>query len=72
MCNLYRQRSGPQAILDAAKSMRSTVGNLARGDVYPDYPAPIVRWEAFHASAVFFGDFFVLPGEQLLQQLGML
>ena len=28
--------------------------------------------EAFHASAVFFGDFFVLPGEQLLQQLGML
>ncbi|WP_363312027.1 SOS response-associated peptidase family protein [uncultured Brevundimonas sp.] len=45
MCNLYRQRSGPQAILDAANAMRSTVGNLAPGDVYPDYPAPIVRWE---------------------------
>lgn len=45
MCNLYRQRSGPQAILDAANAMRSTVGNLAPGDIYPDYPAPIVRWE---------------------------
>ena len=45
MCNLYRQCSGPQAILDAANAMRSTVGNLAPGDVYPDYPAPIVRWE---------------------------
>ena len=45
MCNLYRQRSGPQAILDMAKAMRSTVGNLAPGDIYPDYPAPIVRWE---------------------------
>ena len=45
MCNLYRQRSGPQAIMDAANAMRSTVGNLAPGDIYPDYPAPIVRWE---------------------------
>ena len=45
MCNLYRQRSGPQAILDMAKAMRLTVGNLAPGDIYPDYPAPIVRWE---------------------------
>ena len=45
MCNLYRQRSGPQAIMDAANAMRSTVGNLAPGDVYPDYPAPIVRRE---------------------------
>ncbi|WP_404414420.1 SOS response-associated peptidase [Brevundimonas vesicularis] len=45
MCNLYRQRSGPQAILDAANAMQSTVGNLAPGDAYPDYPAPIVRWE---------------------------
>jgi len=43
MCNLYRQRSGPQAILDLASAMRSDVGNLAPGDVYPDYPAPIVR-----------------------------
>jgi putative SOS response-associated peptidase YedK len=45
MCNLYRQRSGPQAIIDMAKAMRSTVGNLAPDDIYPDFPAPIVRWE---------------------------
>lgn len=45
MCNLYRQRSGPQAIMDLAGAMRSTVGNLAPGDIYPDYPAPIVRWD---------------------------
>lgn len=43
MCNLYRQRTGPQAIMDAANAMRSKVGNLAPGDIYPDYPAPIVR-----------------------------
>lgn len=43
MCNLYRQSSGPQAIMDMAKAMRSTAGNLAPGDVYPDYAAPIVR-----------------------------
>ena len=43
MCNLYRQRSGPQAIMDMANAMRSTVGNLAPDDIYPDYPAPIVR-----------------------------
>jgi len=46
MCNLYRQRSGPQAIMDMAKAMRSTVGNLAPGDVYPDYVAPIIRTAA--------------------------
>ena len=45
MCNLYRQRSGPQAIMDIANAMHSTVGNLAPDDNYPDYPAPIVRWE---------------------------
>ena len=45
MCNLYRQRSGPQAILDLANAMRSNVGNLAPGEVYPDYAAPIVRLE---------------------------
>jgi putative SOS response-associated peptidase YedK len=45
MCNLYRQRSGPQAIMDLVGAMRSTVGNLAPGDIYPDYPAPIVRWD---------------------------
>lgn len=43
MCNLYRMRSGPQAIMDLADAMRSNAGNLAPGDVYPDYPAPIVR-----------------------------
>ncbi|MRL69772.1 SOS response-associated peptidase [Brevundimonas sp. SPF441] len=46
MCNLYRQRSGPQAIMDMAGAMRATVGNLAPGDIYPDYPAPIVRNDA--------------------------
>lgn len=45
MCNLYRQRSGPQAIMDMAGAMRSAVGNLAPADIYPDYPAPIVRWD---------------------------
>lgn len=45
MCNLYRQRSGPQAIMDLAGAMRSEVGNLAPGDIYPDYAAPIVRWD---------------------------
>lgn len=43
MCNLYRQRTGPQAIMDMANAMRSTVGNLAPGDIYPDYSAPTVR-----------------------------
>ncbi|MBD3836780.1 SOS response-associated peptidase family protein, partial [Brevundimonas sp.] len=43
MCNLYRQRTGPQAIMDMANAMRSAVGNLAPGDIYPDYDAPIVR-----------------------------
>lgn len=46
MCNLYRQRAGPQTIMDVANAMRSTVGNLAPGDIYPDYPAPIVRTDA--------------------------
>ena len=31
--------------MDSAGAMRSTVGNLAPGDIYPDYPAPIVRWD---------------------------
>lgn len=43
MCNLYRQRSGPQAILDLADAMQSDVGNLEPRDIYPDYEAPIVR-----------------------------
>lgn len=43
MCNLYNVSKGPQAILDFTRSMRSDVGNLEPGKVYPDYPAPIVR-----------------------------
>lgn len=43
MCNLYRQRTGPQAIMDLANAMRSAVGNLAPEDIYPDYVAPVVR-----------------------------
>ena len=31
--------------MDMAQAMRSDVGNLAPGDVYPDYSAPIVRWD---------------------------
>jgi putative SOS response-associated peptidase YedK len=46
MCNLYRQRTGPLAVMDMAKAMTSSVGNLAPGDVYPDYAAPIVRTDA--------------------------
>ena len=43
MCNRYRQTKGPQAVLDFTKGLRSTVGNLEPGEVFPDYPAPIVR-----------------------------
>jgi len=43
MCNLYRQRSGPQAIMDLSRAMRSDVGNMEPRDIYPDYAAPIVR-----------------------------
>lgn len=43
MCNLYSLTKGPQAILELTRAMTSHVGNLAPGDVYPDYPAPIVR-----------------------------
>jgi putative SOS response-associated peptidase YedK len=46
MCNLYSLRKGPMAILDLARAMRSDVGNLEPRDIYPDYPAPIVRQEA--------------------------
>lgn len=46
MCNLYSLRKGPAAILDLARAMRSDVGNLEPRDLYPDYPAPIVRADA--------------------------
>lgn len=45
MCNLYHLRKGPQTILDLARAMRNDVGNLAPGDLYPDYSAPIVRMD---------------------------
>jgi len=45
MCNHYRQDAGPQRIMELAKAVRSDVGNLAPGDVYPDYSAPIIRIE---------------------------
>lgn len=43
MCNLYTLRKGPASILDLAQAMRGDVGNLEPRDLYPDYPAPIVR-----------------------------
>ena len=43
MCNLHSFRKGPAAILDLARAMRSDVGNHEPRDIYPDYPAPIVR-----------------------------
>ncbi len=43
MCNLYSNRKGPAAILDIARAMRSSAGNLEPGNIYPDYPAAIVR-----------------------------
>lgn len=43
MCNLYTQTKGPKAILDISRALRSSAGNLQPGDVYPDYPAPIVH-----------------------------
>lgn len=46
MCNLYRMRSGPGDILAATRAMTSQVGNLEPRDIYPDYPASIVRANA--------------------------
>ena len=43
MCNLYRQRSGPGEILANTRAMVNRAGNLEPKDIYPDYPAPIVR-----------------------------
>lgn len=44
MCNLYSQTKGPQAILEFAAAMISTVGNLSPlPGIFPDYMAPIVR-----------------------------
>lgn len=43
MCNLYSHRKGPAAIKDLFDNIRDDVGNLEPQDLYPDYPAPIVR-----------------------------
>jgi putative SOS response-associated peptidase YedK len=43
MCNLYNVTKGPQAILEFTRAMINDAGNLEPGDIYPDYPAPIVR-----------------------------
>ncbi len=43
MCNLYNISIGPQAILELTRAMMNRAGNLEPGNVYPDYPAPIVR-----------------------------
>lgn len=43
MCNLYSLRKGPAAILDLGRAMSNEAGNLEPRDIYPDYPAPIIR-----------------------------
>lgn len=45
MCNLYNVTRGPDAIRRLFQAAHSHVGNLEPGDVYPDYPAPIVRMD---------------------------
>jgi putative SOS response-associated peptidase YedK len=44
MCNLYNIRSTQRTILDWARATRDHYGNLEPAlDVFPDYPAPVVR-----------------------------
>jgi putative SOS response-associated peptidase YedK len=44
MCNLYSITTGPQAIRDFVRAVRSDVGNMPPlPGVFPDYAAPIVR-----------------------------
>ncbi|MEX0406785.1 SOS response-associated peptidase [Aquibium sp. LZ166] len=43
MCNLYNLTKGPQAILEFTKAFENNAGNLQPGNIFPDYPAPIVR-----------------------------
>jgi putative SOS response-associated peptidase YedK len=44
MCNLYSVTKGQAAIRELARAMRDTTGNLPPlPDIFPDYPAPIVR-----------------------------
>lgn len=44
MCNLYNITSSQSAIIELTRAMRDKAGNLEPAlDLYPDYPAPIVR-----------------------------
>ena len=44
MCNLYSMTSSQRAILELARAMRDSTGNLPMlPGIYPDYRAPIVR-----------------------------
>lgn len=44
MCNLYNVTTNQQAIIDFSRALRDLSGNLDLSlDIYPDYPAPIVR-----------------------------
>ncbi len=44
MCNLYSLTKGQQAIREMARVLRDLAGNLPpMPEIYPDYPAPIVR-----------------------------
>ena len=43
MCNLYNVTKGPQAILEFTRAFVNDAGNLPPGNIFPDYPAPIVR-----------------------------
>ena len=45
VCTLFRRPPRPQPILDMAQAMRSTIGNLAPGDIYPACLTPTVRWD---------------------------
>jgi putative SOS response-associated peptidase YedK len=45
MCNLYSQTKGQEAIRSLARVMRDATGNLPpMPGIFPDYPAPIVRY----------------------------
>ena len=44
MCNLYNVTTAQQAIIEWARAMRDHAGNVPPTiDVYPNYPAPVVR-----------------------------
>jgi len=44
MCNLYNLTTSQQAIREWSRAMRDVTGNLEPSlNIYPDYPAPIVR-----------------------------